>query len=109
MLVRLRPTKAIFSAAILAAVGSMISASQVIAYSGQELARQAKIDLATARATALKTRPGKVSKEELEKEPGGSGLRYSFVIRNGSRAYEVGIDARTGAVLENIVEGRSSD
>ena len=33
-----------------------------------------------------------------------SGLRYTFNIKRGAETYEVGIDARTGVVLENTVE-----
>jgi uncharacterized membrane protein YkoI len=43
-------------------------------------------------------------KEELELERGGSGLRYSFDIRQGKKWREVGIDAKTGRVLENSAE-----
>lgn len=68
-----------------------------------------KITLAQARAIALRARPGKVTDNELEKEKGGSGLRYSFDIKAGGKAYEVGIDAVTGKLLENIVEGPNPD
>jgi hypothetical protein len=44
-----------------------------------------------------------------EKESGGSGLRYSFVIRLGELKHEVGVDAKTGEVLENSIEGEHSD
>jgi uncharacterized membrane protein YkoI len=71
---------------------------------GHELAAQAKISPAQARAIALKARPGKIVDEELEKEAGGSGLRYSFDVQAHRRTYEVGVDARTGAVLENGAE-----
>ncbi len=74
------------------------------AYSGQQLAKYAKVDLSQARAEALKARPGKITSEELEREKGGSGLRYSFDIKSGSTVYEVGVDARTGAILENSVD-----
>jgi hypothetical protein len=46
---------------------------------------------------------------ELEKEKGGSGLRYSFDIKSGKITYEVGIDARSGEVLENSKEGAHPD
>jgi hypothetical protein len=46
---------------------------------------------------------------ELEQESGGSGLRYSFVIRHNSAKHEVGIDAKTGKVLENSIEGEHPD
>jgi uncharacterized membrane protein YkoI len=45
----------------------------------------------------------------LEQEAGGSGLRYSFVILHKSAKHEVGIDAKTGKVLENSVEGEHPD
>lgn len=76
---------------------------------GAEFAAAAKVTLATARRTALKARPGVVTDQELEKERGGSGLRYSFDITSRGRPYEVGIDARTGAVLENVAESGKPD
>lgn len=69
------------------------------------LAASAKVSMQQARATALKAYSGKITKEELEKEKGGSGLRYSFDIKKGSQTHEVGVDAKTGKVLENSVEG----
>ncbi len=68
-----------------------------------------KLTLARAQAIALKARPGKVTDHELEAEKGGSGLRYSFDIKAGGKAYEVGVDAVTGKVLEDIVEGPNPD
>jgi uncharacterized membrane protein YkoI len=53
--------------------------------------------------------PGTVTDQELEKEPGGSGLRYSFDIKAGAKTLEVGLDAQTGAVLERKVEGPNPD
>jgi uncharacterized membrane protein YkoI len=80
-----------------------------MAYTGEELAKDAKIDLQAARNIALKVRPGEITDEELEKEKGGSGLRYSFDIKRGTTTYEVGIDAVTGKVLENKREGKHPD
>ena|SRR3984893_15164944 len=74
------------------------------AYTGEELASEAQVNVAKARAIALKAVPGDIADEELETEEGGSGLRYTFVIKRGTKTFEVGVDARTGAVLENIVE-----
>lgn len=68
-----------------------------------------KLTLAQAQVIALKARAGKVTDHELEAEKGGSGLRYSFDIKAGGKAYEVGVDAVTGKVLENIVEGPNPD
>lgn len=62
------------------------------------------IDMAAARAIALHVVPGKIVKEELEKERGGSGLRYSFDIRAKGVVHEVGVDARDGKVLENSID-----
>jgi hypothetical protein len=37
------------------------------------------------------------------------GLRYSFDIRSGGSIQEVGVDAKTGRVLENAPEGKNPD
>lgn len=79
------------------------------AYTGQELAPEAKVSLKEARGTSLKTHPGKITGEELEKEKGGSGLRYSFDIRRGRVTQEVGVDAKIGEVLESAPEGKNPD
>lgn len=84
-------------------------AGPAAAYTGQRLASQAKITIEQARAIALKAHPGQITDEELEREGGGSGLRYSFDIRNGAVTHEVGVDARTGRVLENKTEGPHPD
>jgi uncharacterized membrane protein YkoI len=75
------------------------------ATSPANLEAQAKIDMSQARTIALKAWPGKIVKEELEQESGGSGLRYSFDIKSTKATHEVGVDAKTGKVLENSVEG----
>lgn len=79
------------------------------AYTGEALAKHTKVTMTEARAIALKAHPGKVTDEELEKEAGGSGLRYSFDIREGKVTQEVGVDAQTGAILENKEEGPNPD
>ena len=78
-------------------------------FSGHRLAGAARISLADARAIALKARPGVITDQELEKEGGGSGLRYSFDIKSAGVTYEVGVDAKTGKVLENGREGANPD
>lgn len=82
---------------------------RMLHYPGQQLAGSAKLSLDAARAIALKVRPGVLVDQELEKEGGGSGLRYSFGIKSQGVAYEVGVDAATGAVLENQAEGAHPD
>lgn len=90
--------------------GSVLAFCTVaMAYTGEELAKDARIDIQAARDIALKARPGKIADEELEKEKGGSGLRYSFDIKVGSKTYEVGVDAVTGKLLEDKREGRHPD
>jgi len=79
------------------------------AYPGATLASGAKVTIERATAIALKARPGKVTARELENERGGSGLRYSFDIKSKGTVYEVGVDAKTGNVLENAVEGPHPD
>src|SRR6266481_654893 len=79
------------------------------ALDGEKYLKDASVKPADARATALKTYPGRIVSQELEKESGGSGLRYSFVIRDHTAKHEVGVDAKTGAVLENSVEGENPD
>lgn len=81
----------------------------VYAYTGQNLSSEAKVSMEQARAIALKAYPGKITDEELEREKGGSGLRYSFDIQSGKITQEVGVDARTGQVLENDKEGPNPD
>jgi hypothetical protein len=79
------------------------------AYTGEKLAAGAKVNIEQARAIALKARPGTITDQELEKEKGGSGLRYSFDIKSDKVVYEVGVDAQTGDLLENKKEGPHPD
>src|SRR5262249_40674151 len=87
----------------------VIATTPAMAYTGQELSKKAKVSITEARAIALKAHPGKITDEELEKEKGGTGLRYSFDIKRGAVTQEVGVDAQTGKVLENKKEGPHPD
>lgn len=95
--------------AVAVALVMLLGAMSAQAYTGEALAKHAKVTMTEARAIALKAHPGKVTDEELEKEAGGSGLRYSFDIRKGKVTQEVGVDAQTGAILENKEEGPNPD
>lgn len=95
--------------AITASSSTPANSVRTTAYKGKELAKHAKFSLAQARVIALKARPGTVTDEELEAEPGGSGLRYSFDIKDVKGTHEVGVDAKTGKVLENKLEGLVHD
>jgi len=87
----------------------LVCATEAEAYKGEQLAPKAKITIDQARSIAMKARHGTITDEELEKEKGGSGLRYSFDIKNNNVIYEVGLDAETGKVFENAREGRHPD
>jgi uncharacterized membrane protein YkoI len=108
---RTRPAsrRAGLAAVALAALACVGWIGPAQAYTGEELAKEAKIALDQARKIALKAHPGKITDQELEREPGGSGLRYSFDIQNGKVTYEIGVDAMTGEVLENQAEGPNPD
>ena len=60
------------------------------AYNSQKLEKNAKFKMVEARAIALKAHPEKITDEELEKEKGGSGLRYSFDITQGAKKHSRG-------------------
>jgi hypothetical protein len=92
--------------ALIAGASTVVAAKPLV---GHELAKGAKGDLAQARAIALKARPGRIVDQELEKEAGGSNLRYSFDVSSGGRTYEVGVDAVTGRVLENGAESATKE
>ena len=102
------PTSAV--ALVLAIAGGADAARHTKGgYAGQELSGKAHVTLTEARAIALKVRAGAITDQELEKEGGGSGLRYSFDIKAGGHVYEVGVDASDGRVLENKAEGAHPD
>ena len=85
----------------------MITSAALILTSGAALATKAptpKISMAHARAMALKLAPGKVISSEYENE--GGGWRYSFDIQQKGNVQEIGIDGRTGKVVENKSEGK---
>lgn len=90
-------------------VAATLLAFNIQAYTGEKYAKDAKIGLKEARTIALKAFPGKIVDEELEREKGGSGLRYSFDIKKGKTTQEVGVDAKTGKVLENDAESAHPD
>ncbi len=62
--------------------------NHLVAYTGEKLAKSAKVSIERARAIARQTRAGAITDEELEQEKGGSGLRYSFDIKSGRVVYD---------------------
>ena len=87
--------------ALAAAVGLAASGVQAAtsAHSPKPL-----VSLAKARAIALKLAPGRIISSEYEKE--GGIWRYSFDIQQRGNVQEIGIDGRTGKVVENKSEGK---
>jgi uncharacterized membrane protein YkoI len=90
-------------------VAFLLSSTQAFALTGSQYSKEAKVTLQQARQIAQKECQGKIVSQELEKEKGGSGLRYSFDIKKGKTVQEVGVDAKTGKVLENSPEGPHAD
>lgn len=62
------------------------------------------ISMARAKAMALHLAPGKIISSEYEKE--GGIWRWSFDIQQKDNVQEIGIDGRTGKVVENKSEGK---
>ena len=90
--------------------GLILFPIHLFAYTGEKLAKDLEeSSIEQARAIALQTHAGAITDEELEREKGGSGLRYSFDIKSEGVVYEVGVDAQTGEVLENKKEGPHPD
>ena len=85
----------------------MITGAALMLTSGAALATKAptpKVSMAHARAMALKLAPGKIISSEYENE--GGGWRYSFDIQQKGNVQEIGIDGRTGKIVENKSEGK---
>ncbi len=95
-----RPVLSLAALLLLSALGP------ALALEGGALATEATLTLEQARVAALKSQPGTILDQELEHRKGGSGLRYSFDIKVGGVTHEVGIDAKTGAALQNTAEGQ---
>lgn len=84
-------------------------AAAAASYPGQQYASHAHVAIEQARATVIRLVPhSTIVAQELERETGGSGWRYSFDVKTAAETREVGIDAQSGKVLENSVESASS-
>lgn len=82
------------------AVAPLLVAGAALA--GTPAAPPARLTMAQARAIAVKLAPGKITKQEYEKE--GNGWRYSFDILQGRRIQEIGVDANSDRIVENVFE-----
>ncbi|GAC1657190.1 MAG: hypothetical protein NVS9B12_09170 [Vulcanimicrobiaceae bacterium] len=94
-------------ATLVIGIGLCMPAAAQTTFPGSQLAKFANVTLAQARMTALKTVHGTIVGQELERE--AHGLRYSFDIKVGNKTYEVGVDAKTGKVIQNSIEGKNPD
>ncbi len=99
-----RTTLIIAAAALVVSAGTVAIAQQASEHGDTKLLSEAKLSVDAARQIALRTQTGTVKEWEIEREPGGSGLRYSFDIESGGQIHEVGVDARDGKVLENAID-----
>lgn len=75
--------------------------------SQKALAKEAKITMKQARATALKAAPGRIKEAELEREDGK--LVYSFDIKTKEGIKEVQINAIDGSVVSVETETAESE
>ena len=75
-----------------------------VAGAAQATAPAHEVSMAQAKSIALKAAPGKVISSEHEKE--GAGWRYSFDIQQKGHVQEIGVDAKTGKIVENKSEGK---
>ena len=76
--------------------------------SKKQLAKEARVSMKEARATALKEVPGgKVKEAELEREKGQ--LIYSFDIGTKDGIKEVQVDALTGKVVKVETETKAQE
>ena len=89
---------------IIAMIAALGVGTTAIAAAPAQKGPAPKISMQQARAMALKLAPGKVISSEYEKE--GGIWRYSFDIQQRGNVQEIGIDGRTGKIVENKSEGK---
>lgn len=82
----------------------LVAATPALPLKGSQLLPNAKVSLERARHIALAKEHGTIVDQELERESGGSGLRYSFDVKVGHVVREVGVDAVTGRILEDSID-----
>jgi uncharacterized membrane protein YkoI len=92
-----------------AILGLLAATTSAPAYADQQPAQQPTISVDEARGIALRAFSGIAGDAKLEPQKGGSGLRYSFDVRqhsheDGTVWEEVDVDANTGKVIETKPE-----
>ncbi len=84
-----------------AAEALAVAVLPVMAYTGQQHAGVAKTSMQQAQAV-----PGwHITDRELERERGGSGMRYFFDVKTHGKTRKIGVDTKTGKLLENSAQG----
>ena len=74
-------------------------------YSGYELSKDAQFTMDEASIIALKMHPrGVITERSLERVTGGTNLRYLFDVKAEATTFQVGVDANTGDVIEDLRE-----
>lgn len=102
-------TNALLTSAVIATAGAAAAARPATDQTGYHLASTAHVSIAQDRQITLKAHPGVITDQPLQREAGGSRLRYSFDIKASGKTDEVGAVAQTGKVLENGAEGPHPD
>lgn len=92
------------STSVLLAAATLAIPLAAFAYTGENLEKTVKVSASQAKAIALKKERGTIVDMELERETGGSGMRYTFTLNVKGITREVGVDANSGAVLEDTLE-----
>lgn len=87
---------------ILVFVSVLIGASSVLAYEGEALESEVKINSVKAQGIAHKAFKGVIIEQRLGRSWYGFGdLTYFFILKNGKNLQEVEVDAMSGEVIEN--------
>jgi uncharacterized membrane protein YkoI len=93
----------------LAIIGMIsVPSSNVFAYTGEKLAKGAKVSIEQARAIAA-SESRSDHRRRIGTREGRQRPSLSFDIKSDGAVYEVGVDAQTGKVLEDKKEGRHPD
>ena len=100
--------KLIFRSLLVSLLFTIATMGVALALTGGKYLPETRVPLVQARKLALKAFRGKIVSEELEKESGGSGLRYSFVIRRRDKETRSRHRRQNGGSLGELHRGRTS-
>ena len=91
------------------ALGAAILGMPLAAYAGTQMhGPKPQVSKARAELIAMAKAPGgKIVDSEYEKE--GGGWRWSFDIRQNGKIHEIGVDGKTGRIVENSWENPAAE